>query len=133
MARKTDAAGEALVTIPKSEWRRPGRRRVAGIRPWKSSDPDSSRIWWTDGGVHQNLTFPVQPDPISGMHCWHQLVHVARAQSDDQYGDIEVDTSKSMEIYREWLAKTRPASGSLRRPLWLNRAVKPAPEAYRLP
>jgi len=32
MARKTDAAGEALVTIPKSEWRRPGRRRVAGIR-----------------------------------------------------------------------------------------------------
>jgi endonuclease-3 len=32
MAKKTDAAGEALVTIPKSEWRRPTRRRVAAIR-----------------------------------------------------------------------------------------------------
>lgn len=32
MARKTDAAGDALVTIPKAEWRRPTRRRIAGIR-----------------------------------------------------------------------------------------------------
>ncbi len=32
MARKTDADGEALVTIPKGEWRRPTRRRVASIR-----------------------------------------------------------------------------------------------------
>ncbi len=32
MARKTDAAGEALRTIPKGEWRRPTRRRIAGIR-----------------------------------------------------------------------------------------------------
>jgi hypothetical protein len=85
--------------------------------------------------VHQNLTFPVQPDPISGMHCWHQLVTVAKAAPEDQYGDVEVDTSKSMEVYREWLAKTRagPRPQNLRRPTWINRAVRPAAEAYRLP
>ena len=32
MGRKTDAAGEALTTIPKGDWRRPTRRRVVGIR-----------------------------------------------------------------------------------------------------
>ena len=35
-----------------------------GIEAFDSSDPDSSRIFWTDGGVHQNITFPVHPDPI---------------------------------------------------------------------
>jgi anaerobic selenocysteine-containing dehydrogenase len=109
-------------------------RRVENIRPFESSDPDTGRVWWTDGGVHQNLTFPVQPDPISGMHCWHQRVRVERAQQDDHYGDTFVDTSKSMEVFREWLAKTRPAPGpgGLRRPLHFARAVRPAPETYRM-
>jgi anaerobic selenocysteine-containing dehydrogenase len=107
-------------------------RRVEGIQPFGSRDPDSKRIWWTDGGVHQNLTFPVQPDPISGMHCWHQVVHVERAHPEDRYGDVQVDTRKSMEVYREWLAKTRPTEGPLRRPLHFARAVRPAAEAYRL-
>ena len=44
------------------------------VRPYRSADPDTTRIWWSDTGVHQNLTFPVHPDPISGMHCWHQAV-----------------------------------------------------------
>jgi len=85
--------------------------------------------------VHQNLTFPVQPDPVSGMHCWHQRVTVEPARKDDEYGDVEVDTRKSMAIYREWLAKTRPAPGpgGLRRPLHFARAVKPSAEAYRMP
>lgn len=109
-------------------------RRVEDIQPYRSNDPDTKRIWWTDGGVHQNLTFPVQPDPISGMHCWHQRVKVEKAQPHDRYGDIVVDTNKSMEVYREWLALTRPAPGpeGLRRPLWLDRAVKPDPSAYRI-
>jgi anaerobic selenocysteine-containing dehydrogenase len=109
-------------------------RRVEDIRPFASDDPDSRRVWWTDGGVHQNLTFPVQPDPVSGMHCWHQRVRVKRAADGDRYGDVVVDTGKSMEVYREWLALTRPAPGpgGLRRPLWLARAVRPADEAYRL-
>ena len=29
----------------------------------------------------QNLTFPVQPDPISGMHCWHQKVTLQKAEA----------------------------------------------------
>ncbi len=108
-------------------------RRLEGIRPFESSDPDSKRIWWTDGGVHQNLTFPVQPDPISGMHCWHQAVTVERARSEDQYADVFVDTSKSMAVYREWVALARPAKGELRRPLHFARAVKPSAKAYSMP
>ncbi len=109
-------------------------RRVENIQPFASADPDSKRIWWTDGGVHQNLTFPVQPDPVSGMHCWHQRVTIKPAEPDDHYGDVVVDTNKSMDIYREWLAMTRPAPGpdNLRRPLWLARAVRPSPKAYRV-
>ncbi len=115
----------------------PGRvrfRRIEGVHPYESTDPDTRRIWWTDGGVHQNLTFPVHPDPVSGMHCWHQAVRVERAHPGDLYGDVEVDTNKSMEIYRQWLAMTRPAPGpgGLRRPLWLARAVRPTDEAYRI-
>jgi anaerobic selenocysteine-containing dehydrogenase len=113
-------------------------RRVEDIRAYFSNDPDTQRIWWTDGGVHQNLAFAVQPDPVSGMHCWHQRVTVSKAHSDDRYGDIVVDTNKSMQVYREWLALARPGPGPgpegrhLRRPMWLDRAVKPAPDAYMI-
>ena len=55
-------------------------RRQGTIQSYKSDDADSSRIFWKDGGVHQNLTFPVHPDPISGMHCWHQKVTVMVAK-----------------------------------------------------
>jgi anaerobic selenocysteine-containing dehydrogenase len=107
--------------------------RLADVGPFDSKDPDSKRVWWTDGGVHQNATFPVQPDPVSGMHCWHQKVTVEKAKPGDRYGDIEVDPSKSMQIYREWLAKARPAPGpgGLRRPLHFARAVRPADSAYK--
>jgi anaerobic selenocysteine-containing dehydrogenase len=109
-------------------------RRLRDIGPFESADHDSTRIWWSDGGVHQNLTFPVHPDPVSGMHCWHQAVKVERAREGDRYGDVEVDTNRSMAVYREWLALTRPAPGpgGLRRPLWLARAVRPTDEAYRI-
>jgi anaerobic selenocysteine-containing dehydrogenase len=112
-------------------------RRERGVAPYASRDEDTNRIWWTDAGVHQNLTFPVQPDPISGMHCWHQAVRVRKAEAGDKYGDISVDAEKSRAVYREWLEKTRPASthspdGS-RRPYWLLRPLKPSREVYRLP
>jgi anaerobic selenocysteine-containing dehydrogenase len=105
---------------------------VEGIGPYKSADPDTSRIFWTDGGVHQNITFPVHPDPVSGMHCWHQKVRVEIAHPGDEHGDVFVDTNKSFEIYKEWLAMTRPAPGpdGLRRPLWLARPLRPAEEAF---
>jgi anaerobic selenocysteine-containing dehydrogenase len=108
--------------------------QVHGAQPYASSDPDTSRIWWSEVGVHQNLTFPVQPDPVSGMHCWHQRVTLERAAPGDRYGDIFVDTQKSHDVYKEWLAMTRPAPGpgGLRRPLWFDRPLRPVADAYRV-
>ena len=102
------------------------------IERYESSDDDSERIFWKDGGVHQNITFPVHPDPVSGMHCWHQKVRIEKALPTDSYGDIMVDTNKSFNIYKEWLAMTRPAPGpdNLRRPLWLKRPLKPQREMF---
>ncbi len=107
-------------------------RQKKGIGPFESDDPDSQRIWWQDAGVNQNLTFPVHPDPVSGMHAWHQRVRLSAAEVGDRYGDIFVDTGRSHEIYKEWLAMTKPAPGpgNLRRPLWINRPVKPTRDAY---
>jgi len=113
-----------------------GLKREAGVGPYESSDRDTLRIWWNDVGVHQNLTFPVHPDPISGMHCWHQAVRVRKADSTDSYGDIQVDTAKSHEIFKKWLAQTRPAEkfspNGERRPYWMLRPLKPAREFYKL-
>lgn len=103
-----------------------------GIAPFKSGDADSQRIFWSDGGVHQNITFPVHPDPISGMHCWHQKVKIEKAHPTDHYGDIMVDSAKSMAIYKEWMKQTRPAPGpdGLRRPLWFDRSLRPDESTY---
>ncbi|MHC5209943.1 MAG: molybdopterin-dependent oxidoreductase [Planctomycetota bacterium] len=110
-------------------------KTTAGVQASQSTDPDTRRIWWRDGGVHQNLTHAVHPDPVSGMHCWHQRVRVARAGPEDSYGDVVVDSARSQQVYREWLAMTRGDKGvpGLRRPLWFNRPLRPADEAYRLP
>ncbi len=107
-------------------------KTLRGIEPFRSADKDSARIFWSDGGVHQNITFPVHPDPISGMHCWHQKVRLEKAHETDCYGDIFVDTNKSMEVYRKWLDLARPAPGpnNLRRPLWMKRALRPVDEAF---
>ncbi|HUQ33464.1 MAG TPA: hypothetical protein VM095_15185, partial [Pyrinomonadaceae bacterium] len=114
-----------------------GLKRKAGVSPYQSSDPDTSRIWWTDVGVHQNLTFPVHPDPVSGQHCWHQAVRVRRAEAADRYGDISVDVKLAHEVYRKWLTQARPADthspDGTRRPYWLMRPLKPAREFFRLP
>ncbi len=104
----------------------------SGVKPFDSDDADSRRIFWVDGGVHQNITHAVHPDPISGMHCWHQRVRIEKPNANDRYGDIMVDTNRSMENYREWLKMARPAPGpgGLRRPLWFKRPLKPVKEAY---
>ncbi len=115
-------------------WSMRVRERVA---PYSSADADTRRIWWSDTGVHQNLTMPVHPDPISGMHCWHQAVRVTPARPGDSHGDIAVDTGKAREVYRQWMARTRPAGthspDSTRRPVWLMRPLKPAAEVFSLP
>jgi len=111
---------------------------VHGGRAWKSADPDTSRIWWQDVGVHQNLTHAVHPDPMSGAHCWHQkALSVRKAEAHERHGDVRVDTAKSMKVYREWLALARSAAehspDGTRRPYWFKRPLKPVKEAYALP
>jgi anaerobic selenocysteine-containing dehydrogenase len=126
-------AGKYDISNSGTEWK---LRREHGNQPYDSTDPDTNRIWWTDTGVHQNATFCVQPDPISGMQCWHQRVRVGPAQAGDEYGDVVVDTGKAREAYLDWMSKTRPAGtndSGLRRPLWYARPVKPTAGAYRLP
>ncbi|MEM4781656.1 MAG: formate dehydrogenase, partial [Halalkalicoccus sp.] len=121
-----DGFGKVTVDLDNenSQW---GMRQAAGITPFESDDPDSERIWWNDGGVAQNLTHAPHPDPISGMHCWHQKVTVRPAEPDDYYGDIYVDTNRAFDIYRDWLEDTNPAPGpdGLRRPKWLKRPIAP--------
>ena len=118
------------------EGERWGLRRKKGGGPFDSSDPDTRRIWWTDVGVHQNLTFPVHPDPVSGQHCWHQAVRVRKAEPGDAYGDVFVDSEKARAVYRKWLGLARPAErvtpDGTRRPYWINRPLRPVREAYRL-
>jgi len=113
-------------------------RVIHGAEAWQSSDPDTSRIWWSEVGVSQNLTHAVHPDPVSGVHCWLQkALSVTKAKKGEKAGDVFVDTNKSMEKYREWLKMTRPADkvspDGNRRPYWLARPLKPTKEAYKLP
>ena len=60
-----------------------------------------------------------------------------KAQPGENYGDVHVDTERSMAVYREWLAMTRSAvdhsPDGTRRPYWLKRPLKPVKEAYKLP
>jgi hypothetical protein len=108
-------------------------RQKKGIEPFTSDDPDSERIWWRDPGVNQNLAHAPHADPISGMHAWHQRVRLEPAHTDDQYGDIVVNTERSFEVFREWLGLTKPGPGpdGTRRPQWLIRPNRPTPDAYR--
>jgi hypothetical protein len=90
-------------------------RREHGMSGSGERRPRHRRVWWNDTGVHQNLTFAVQPDPISGMQCWHQRVHVTRRpRRATSTATWSVDTAKSREAYLEWLAKTRPGPGPRR-------------------
>ena len=108
-------------------------RTVEGVRPWHSEDPDTNRVWWRDGGVHQNITHAVQPDPISGAHCWLQKVKLSRPGEDEKYGDIVVDRVKSFRYYKKWnlwagQRETHPRGE--RRPLWMNRPLPPKKENW---
>jgi anaerobic selenocysteine-containing dehydrogenase len=109
-----------------------------GAAAFESADPDTARIWWKTVGVHQNLAHPVHPDPVSGAHCWLQkATSVRKARADEKYGEVHVDLERSMAVYREWKALTKPASthspDRTRRPYWLKRPLKPIREAYNLP
>ncbi len=121
------------ITQPsKGIWKMETRR---GVEPFQSADADSLRIFWRDGGVHQNITHAVHPDPVSGAHCWLQKIRLSKPGPGEKYGDILVDTNRSQEIFRQWnqWAKERETHpGGLRRPLHLNRPLSPAREAWYL-
>ena len=136
--RKETAGATNRWSAPPVHFEREGSvlkmRRKERLTPFTSADPDSERMWWKQSGVHQNITFPVQPDPVSGMHCWHQVVTVAPAQPGDQEGDVQVDTAKAREAYLEWMQKARPTTvGGIRRPKWLKRPLRPVDAAYQAP
>mgnify|MGYP002725465364 FL=1 len=106
---------------------------VSGVEPWKTDDPDTQRVWWRDGGVHQNITHAVQPDPVSGAHCWLQKVAISKPAANEKYGDVFVDTNKSFAYYKKWnqWAKDREKHpGGLRRPLWMARPLGPPEEMF---
>ena len=103
-------------------------KTVTGVESWETDDPDTSRVWWRDGGVHQNITHAVNPDPISGAHCWLQKVSLSKPTLNEEYGDIFVDTNKSFAHFKKWnqLAKDKEVHPDrLRRPLWMNRPLAP--------
>ncbi len=106
---------------------------VTGVEPWESSDPDTRRVFWRDGGVHQNITHAVQPDPISGAHCWLQKVRLSLPEPGEKYGDVFVDTNRSFEYFKKWnqWAKDKETHpNGLRRPLWLGRPLPPKEELF---
>ena len=134
--RKQDAGNRFMTNEVKIEARGDGKMRmrtVSGVESWDSDDPDTSRIWWRDGGVHQNITHAVQPDPISGHHCWLQKVWLSKPGEDELYGDVEVDMEKSMAHYKKWneWAKERETHPrGERRPLWFKRPLAPKLEHF---
>jgi hypothetical protein len=75
-----------------------------------------------------------QPDPINGAHCWLQkALSVTKAGASDQYGDVYVDTEKSMALYRRWHALARSAVDHSPDGTRRARRLKPAEAAYQLP
>jgi len=134
--RKQDAGNRFMTNEVKIEDTGGGKMRmrtVSGINSFDSTDPDTKRIWWRDGGVHQNITHAVQPDPISGAHCWLQKVWLSKPGPDELYGDVEVDMEKSMAHYKKWndWAKEREVHPrGERRPLWFKRPLAPKPEHF---
>jgi anaerobic selenocysteine-containing dehydrogenase len=134
--RKQDAGNRFMTNEIKIEDRGDGKMRMrttSGIESFDSIDPDTKRIWWRDGGVHQNITHAVQPDPISGSHCWLQKVWLSRPGDDELYGDVEVDMEKSMAHYKkwnEWAKEKETHPRGERRPLWFKRPLAPKPEHF---
>ncbi len=114
------------------QWR---METVKGVEPWKTDDPDTNRVWWRDGGVHQNITHAANPDPISGAHCWLQKVSISKPAPGEKYGDVFVDTNKSFDHFKkwnEWAKEKETHPDGLRRPLWMARPLAPQKKQFYL-
>ena len=93
---------------------------------------------WYAAALYLNEQTQSYDDPVSGAHCWLQkAVNVRKAQPGENYGDVFVDTQRSMQVYRQWLALTRSAvdvsPDGTRRPAWLQRPLRPVAAAFKLP
>jgi hypothetical protein len=124
--------------VPTAELQMDGKegklKYVEGIKPFHAErfaeyNRDSGNIWW-DGlsGSWQNAVAAAHPDPISGMHCWHQKVILEPAQAGDKIGDIYVNYENNFKIYQGWRDDlTRPLNSSdkLRRPQHIKRPWVP--------
>ena len=131
-------AGMNSYGVPVAEMVMDGKKATLkytqGIVPFhadrfKDYNKDSDNIWW-DGlaGSWQNAVAPVHPDPISGMHCWHQKVILEPAQPGDKIGDIYVDYENNYNTYKAWRDElTRPldSNDKLRRPQHIKRPWVP--------
>lgn len=114
-----------------------------GIKPrskmWQFAEhnKDLDNIWW-DGlsGSWQNAVAPAHPDPISGMHCWHQKVLLEPAGADDKIGDVYVNYENNFKTYQAWRDElTRPLNekDKYRRPRWIKRPWVPiSEEGYKV-
>jgi anaerobic selenocysteine-containing dehydrogenase len=105
--------------------------------PYPEFNKDMKEVWWNGAsGVWQNAVFPANPDPLSGMHCWHKKVLVEKAGPNDKVGDVVVNTEATFKVYQAWRDQlTRPAPGpnGLRRPKWFKRPWYPHTDtAYRM-
>lgn len=114
-------------------------RTKEGVKPFKSwqfpeFNKDTEQIWWKGTtGVFQNAVFPANPDPLSGMQCWHKKVLIEKAGPEDKIGDVFVDINKTWEVYKAWRDQlTRPnyQPGGLRRPKWMPRPWFPIDDEY---
>lgn len=105
--------------------------------PFAAFNADLDNVSW-DGmtGVWQNATHHPHPDPISGMHCWHQKVLLEKAGAGEKIGDIKVDiaaTFKTYQVWRDELTRPAPGPGGLRRPEHLKRPwVALTRDAYKM-
>ena len=65
-------------------------------------DPDiEHNLWWQDSGTNPNDIIPVAIDSSSGVQAWNDtLVKVTPALPGDEYGQIQVDNSKHLAVYK---------------------------------
>jgi hypothetical protein len=127
--------------VPTAEMQMDGKEGkltyTQGIVPFKTErfaeqNKDSDNIWW-DGlsGSWQNAVAPAHPDPISGMHCWHQKVVLSKAEAGDKIGDISVNYENNFNTYKAWRDElTRPLDerNQWRRPQFIKRPWVPLNE-----
>lgn len=59
-------------------------------------------LWWQDSGANPNDIIPVAVDPGSGIQAWNDtVVTVTPAIPGDEYGQIQVDNSKHLAVYKK--------------------------------